>query len=220
MHIQSMKNVFDDLPRYNAAPKQWMPVVAVQDNKIIAKIMRWWLVPGWSKDGSMKITTFNARAENLDKSRLFLPYFKSSRCLIPVDAFYEWKRISSQMEVRGKIKNIAEKQAMCIRMKDGKTFMLAGLFSVWKNEKGEEIPGFTVITTEPNKLISDIHNRMPVILPEKHFEQWLDREYKDIDNLKKLLVAYPASKMQAYAVSDYMNNPRNEGSDCMKPLKE
>ena len=108
---------------------------------------------------------------------------------------------------------------MCIRMKDEKLFMFAGLFSVWKNDKGEEFPSFTIITTEPNKLMADIHTRMPVILLDKYFDQWLDREYKDIDKLKKLLTSYPASKMIAYPVSRYVSNSRNEGTECMKPDK-
>lgn len=207
IHLESIKDTWSDLPRYNASPGQLLPVIAIRDNIVYAMKMRWWLVPHWSKDGKIQATTFNAKAETLEQSKLFHPYFKSSRCLIPADAFYEWKKIEKL------------KQPMCIRMKDEKTFYFAGLFSVWKNENNEEFPSFTIITTEPNKLMADIHNRMPVIVPEKHFEQWLDRDYKDTDNLKQLLVPFPATKMEAFKVSTYVSNSRNEGKECMKKIE-
>jgi putative SOS response-associated peptidase YedK len=94
--------------------------------------------------------------------------------------------------------------------------MFAGLFSVWKNEKGEEFPSFTIITTTPNMLMAEIHTRMPVILKEKYYDEWLNRENKNIEDLKKLLVAYPASQMEAFPVSKYVSNSRNEGPECMK----
>lgn len=217
--LGNRKDILDYPRRYNASPMQRMPVIAQRDGNLVAQKMQWWLVPHWSKDGKIKATTFNAKAETLDQSKLFLPYFKSSRCLVPADAFYEWKKMTSSVEVKGNIKEVLVKQPMCIRMKDEKTFMFAGLFSVWKNDKGEEFPSFTIITTEPNKLMADIHTRMPVILPENHYDEWLDRDYKETDRLKPLLKPYPASKMIAYPVSSYVSNSRNEGPECMKELK-
>ena len=85
------------------------------------------------------------------------------------------EELTAMVEVKGKNKEMNIKQPICIRMQNEKTFMFAGLFSVWKNDKGEEFPTFTIIATIPNKLIEDIHTRMPVILSEKHYEQWLDR---------------------------------------------
>jgi len=216
-HLGSRKDALDDLPRYNASPMQRMPVVAVRNNNLIVQKMQWWLIPHWSKDGKIKATTFNAKAETLDQSKLFSPYFKSSRCLIPADAFYEWQKLTTFVEVKSKNKEINAKQPFCIRMQNEKTFMFAGLFSVWKNDKGEEFPSFTIITTIPNKLMKDIHNRMPVILQQKHYDQWLDRDYKDTEKLKTLLKPYSAIKMTAYPVSNFVSNSRNEGSECMKP---
>jgi putative SOS response-associated peptidase YedK len=214
--VGSRKDALEDLPRFNAAPMQRMPVLAQREGKLVLEKMQWWLIPHWSKDGKIKATTFNAKAETLDQSKLFAPYFRSSRCLIPADAFYEWKNLTVQKEVKGKTVEVHEKQPMCIRMKDRSTFMFAGLFSVWKNEQGEEFPSFTIITTTPNMLMADIHTRMPVIVKEKYFDEWLDRENKNIDGLKKLLVSYPAAPMEAFAVSKYVSNSRNEGPDCMK----
>jgi putative SOS response-associated peptidase YedK len=211
-HLTEVGKPFDLLPRYNAAPMQQLPVIAMRDDKLVVEPMRWWLTPHWSKDGKVQFSTFNAKAETLEKSKLYFPYFKGSRCLVPVDAFYEWKKI--QVETK-------EKQPMCIRMKDEAPFMLAGLFSVWREPKTEaEHPTFSIITTEPNALMAEIHNRMPVICHEKNFEQWLDRGFHDTAALRKLLVPYPAGKMKAYRVSKVVSNSRNDIPECMKPLKD
>jgi putative SOS response-associated peptidase YedK len=139
-NLGNRKDSLDDLPRFNASPMQRMPVIARRDGELVLQKMQWWLIPHWSKDGKIKATTFNAKAETLDLSKLFTPYFTSSRCLVPADAFYEWKKITMQKQVNGKTVEVQEKLPMCIRMKDQKTFMFAGLFSVWKNDKGEEYP--------------------------------------------------------------------------------
>lgn len=223
--LQALKQLgkpFELLPRYNASPMQPMPVIAVRNNERIQQAMRWWLVPHWSADGkpNPQFPAFNARAETIHTSKLFAPYFKSSRCLVPADAFYEWKKLTATKEVRGTTKEIIEKQPMCIRMEDEAPFMFAGLFSVWKNKNDEEFPTFTIITTEPNSLMSEIHQRMPVILPEQHFDQWLDREYKETEPLKKFLIPYPATKMKAYRVAPLVGNSRNDVPGCMEPIEE
>jgi putative SOS response-associated peptidase YedK len=217
-NLGNRKDALDDLPRFNASPMQRLPVIAQCAGERVLQKMQWWLIPHWSKDGTIKASTFNAKAETLDQSKLFAPYFKSSRCLVPADAFYEWKTNLAQREVKGTMTEIPEKQPMCIRMKDQGIFMFAGLFSVWKNSSGEEFPTFTIITTTPNSLLSTIHTRMPVILEKKHFDKWLDCENKNIDELKKLLVSYPASSMEAYPVSPYVSNSRNEGPECTKRI--
>ena len=201
--VRVLGQVFDLLPRYNASPMQRMPVIAIRDSELVVQSMQWWLVPHWSKDGKANFSTFNAKAETLGQSKLFSPYFKRSRCLVPADAFYEWKKSSTIKEVRGGKREIVEKHPICVRMKDEQPFVFAGLFSVWKNDKEEEFPTFTIITTEPNELVSEIHNRMPVIVPVHHVEQWLDRPAKrdtDTAALTKLLVPYPSKKMKAYRV--------------------
>jgi putative SOS response-associated peptidase YedK len=219
LHMGNVREVFADLPRYNAAPMQRMPIIAQREKQLVLQNMRWWLVPHWSKDGKIQATTFNAKAETLSQSKLFTPYFKSSRCLVPAEAFYEWKRITTVREVKGKQKEVEVKQPMCIRMTDQQLFMFAGVFSVWKNDKGEEYPSFAIITTKPNDLMAKIHTRMPVILSPKDYAQWLDRDYKEVEKLQKLLVPHPASMMEAFEVSTYVNNTRNEGPECIEELK-
>jgi putative SOS response-associated peptidase YedK len=218
-NIQNAAEAFQGLPRYNASPMQRLPVFAIRSNGLVAETMQWWLVPHWSKTNKTEFSTFNAKAETLDKSKLFSPYFKGSRCLIPADAFYEWKKSTTMADVQGKQHIVAEKQPLCIRLKDEAPFLFAGLFSVWKDPEGKELPTFTIITTQPNELMESIHTRMPVILPEQHFEQWLDRDFKDIDKLKQLLLPYPAGRMKAYRVSRIVSNSRNDVPECLEEEK-
>ena len=217
----SEEGVFSGLPQYNASPMQKLPVVAFRGGVLTVQRMQWSLVPHWSKEPKSEFSTFNAKGETLEKSRLFGSYFKGSRCLIPADAFYEWKKENVVRSAGGKSREVVEKHPMCIRMKDEKPFMFAGLFSVWRGKEGsEEFPTFTIITTAPNEILAPIHNRMPVILSKEHFEQWLDREYHDTDSLRKLLAGIPSSKMKAYRVSRVVSSSQNNVPECLEELPE
>ncbi|MBI4427945.1 MAG: SOS response-associated peptidase [Ignavibacteriales bacterium] len=217
---------FEMLPRYNAAPTDSLPVIAMRRGMLGVERMRWWLIPHTSQDGqplsgsdNRPLSAFNAKSETLETSKLFGPYFQNARCLVPADAFYEWKKINVTKEVRGKRKEFVERQPMAFKMKDDRMLMFAGLFSVWRNEQGQEFPSFAIITTEPNELMKPIHNRMPVILDEKDFEEWTDRNNKSMGDLKKLLVPYPAEKMKAYPVAKFVSSSRNDVPECLEPAR-
>jgi len=206
------------LPQYNAAPMQRMPVIIVRDGEMRVEPMQWWLVPHWAKEPKTDFSTFNAKAETIRQSKLFGTYFKGSRCLVPADAFYEWKKVIRERPEKGLKSSGVEKHPMCIRMTNEKPFMMAGLFSVWKSEDGtKEMPTFTIITTSPNKLLETIHNRMPVILKEKDHERWIDRDYHDVDDLASLLEPYPDAEMKAYRVSRMVSSAKNNSAECLKP---
>lgn len=215
------EGVFSGLPQYNASPMQKLPVIAVREGALTIQRMQWSLVPHWSKEPRSAFSTFNAKGETLEKSRLFSPYFKRSRCLIPADAFYEWKKTTMSKTVAGKPKTVVEKRPMCIRMRDEGPFMLAGIFSVWKGQEGEEeVPTFTIITTEPNRLLAPIHNRMPVILSSEHYAEWLDRDNHDTEKLRLLLAGYPEKEMKVYPVSSIVSSSQNNVPECLEPLPE
>jgi putative SOS response-associated peptidase YedK len=210
LSAEEVGNPFAILPRYNAAPMQSMPVFSIREDTLRVELMRWWLVPHWSKDGKISASTFNARSETLTQSRLFAPYFRSSRCLVPADVFYEWQKL-------GKPGRGGEKQPWCIRRKDQASMLLAGLFSVWRNNEGE-IGTFAILTTTPNEVLAPIHNRMPVIISPEHAAMWLDRSFKETDALSKLLRPYEHSAIEAYKVSTGVNNARHDAADCLEPI--
>ncbi len=194
--------VFEFLPKYDARPTNLMPVVAERGQRLGVHLMRWGLVPHWSKDGKSEFSTFNAKAETLHTSKLFSPYFKSARCLIPADGFFEWKKYSVTADVKGKLKAVEKKQKMFIGMKDRRPFFMAGLFSVWKNGAGEEFPTYTIITTSSNALLKEVHDRMPVILDPEQYVPWLDRSVNDLDLLHTFLDPYDPEKMIVYPVTN------------------
>jgi putative SOS response-associated peptidase YedK len=192
------------LPRYNVAPSQSMPVVVRNSpNRLVE--MQWGLIPSWSKEPRVQFSTINARAETITKSPVFRGPFKSRRCLVPTNGFYEWQRTSQG------------KQPFCIRLKGDELFAFAGLYDVWLDREGNELYSYTIITTAPNDLVAPIHNRMPVILQQEDEDVWLDKD-ADPARLLALLTAYPANAMEAYPVSRAVNSPANEGAELMQAV--
>jgi putative SOS response-associated peptidase YedK len=192
------------LPRYNVAPNQAMPVVVRNSpNRLVE--MQWGLIPAWSKEPRVKFSTINARAETVATSTVFRGPFKSRRCLVPASGFYEWKQTAQG------------KQPFCIRLRGAELFAFAGLYDIWRDDDGNELRSYTIITTAPNSLVAPIHNRMPVILRREDEAAWLNKE-TDPDALLRLLVAYPADEMEVFPVSRALNNPANEGAGLLQPL--
>lgn len=191
-------------PRYNVAPSQSMPVVVRNSpNRLVE--MQWGLIPSWSKEPQVKFSTINARAENVTKSPVYRGPFKSQRCLVPASGFYEWRRTSDG------------KQPYCIQMEDGELFAFAGLYDIWRDQDGNELYTYTIITTTPNEVVAPIHNRMPVILRREDEDAWLDKETKPAQ-LISLLAPYDPNEMTAFKVSRALNNPSNESAELVQPL--
>ncbi len=193
-------------PRYNIAPSQMHPVVIVEHDHRVLKLMKWGLVPFWSKDEKIGYKMINARSEGIESKPSFRDPFKKRRCLVLSDGFYEWKKV-----------DVKTKVPYFIRLKSGEPFAFAGLWDTW--DKGKEpLDSFTIITTENNELMEPIHNRMPVILHEKDEGLWLDPELKDPVKIIPLLKPYPSEEMELYAVSTVVNSPKNDVPDCIEPV--
>jgi len=194
-------------PRYNIAPTQPIAVVTnSSENKL--DFFSWGLVPFWAKDPSIGSRMINARAETLADKPSFKNAFKRRRCLILADGFYEWQKIPGE---KSKIPTY-------IHMKNGQPFAFAGLWEDWHSADGSQILSATIITTKPNQLMAPIHNRMPVILPPNTYQEWLAASEVDLQKMSKLLQPFDANKMEAYPVSQMVNNPRNDSPDLNKPL--
>ena len=124
---------------------------------------------------------------------------------IPADGFYEWQKTNGG------------KQPYYIRMKSGRPFAFAGLWESWKGD-GSEIRSCTILTTNPNEIAGEIHNRMPVILPPEVYEVWLDPDVRETDHLLSLLTPYPPGDMEAYPVSRRVNSPSNNEPSCVESV--
>jgi putative SOS response-associated peptidase YedK len=194
----------DFSPRFNAAPTQQLPVILNEDPKQF-EMLRWGLVPSWSKAIDNKYSMINARSETLTEKPSFKKALERRRCLVPADSFYEWKKLDDG------------KQPMRITLKDEEPFAFAGLWDTWKSPDGEIIRSFTIITTEANELMKPIHDRMPVILSREAEKRWLD-EQTDLDKLTKLLKPFDPDKMKAYPVSKRVNGANVDEPSLIMPL--
>lgn len=185
-------------PSYNIAPSQQILTVINDGVKNRLGHLKWGLVPPWAKDVKIGYKMINARSETVHEKPSFREALKKKRCLIVADSFYEWKR------------NDERKVPMRIKMKNDELFAMAGLWETWKDQKGELVHTCTILTTEPNELMSNIHDRMPVILKAEEEATWLNSSIQDIAQLKHLLQPFPDDNLlEAYEVSEQVNSPKN-----------
>ena len=193
-------------PRFNIAPSQ--PILAVpNDGKNKADFFVWGLVPSWAKDPTIGARMINARAETLAEKPAFRGAYKYHRCVIFADGFFEWQ---PQPGSKSKVPHF-------IHLKSGRPFAFAGLWDRWQSPDGSEILSATIITTEPNELMSSIHNRMPVILSKDAYAQWLDPAPQPASRFENLLGPYPAAEMEAFPVSTLVNSPANDRPETIQP---
>ena len=196
----------DIAPRYNIAPS--LDILACKLapwRERVLETMHWGLIPFWAKDKKMGYRMINARAETVADKPAFRHAFKSQRCLIPADGFYEWKPADA-------------KQPYYIRRKDGEPMVFAGLWEHWDSPEGEHIDSCTIIVCDANDLLRPIHDRMPVILPSNTWDVWLLSEEESTQSLLEILNPYPYDDLEAYPVSRKVNDARNEGAELIRPI--
>lgn len=195
-------------PRYNIAPTQLIPAVLETGSERIVNLLRWGLIPSWAKDDKIGSKLINARAETLAEKPSFKNAFRSRRLIIPASGFYEWQKV-----------NKGAKQPHYFYLKDKEIFGFAGLWEEWLNkESGELVETCTIITTEANKVLEPIHDRMPVILKPKDYDQWLDEKQSDTNKLQKLLAPFSAKEMASHAVSRAVNTPSSDSPELINSL--
>ena len=175
----------DVLPvSYNVAPTDRIYAVAEHEGSRVLSSFKWGLIPWWAKDRKIAARNINARAETAGEKPAFRDSFLKRRCLIPADGFYEWEKLP-----KGKLPHY-------IYRTDGKPLAFAGLWSSWKDPETEErVLSCTIITGRPNQLVADIHDRMPMMLPEASWSRWLDRTLEDRAELESLLTVRSDSTM-------------------------
>ena len=190
-------------PRFNIAPTQEVLTVVNNGTGNVPRMMKWGLIPFWAKDPSIGSRMINARAETVVEKPSFRNAFKSRRCLIVADGFYEWRK-------EGKLKT-----PMRIVLRSGQPFGFAGLWETWRSPEGQPVQSCTIITTIPNTVMEPIHNRMPVILTREAEAEWLDHDESDTGSLRELLVPYPPDDMEVYEISALVNSPKNDVPDII-----
>jgi len=197
-------------PRWNIAPTQQIPVVR-QDRDAPRRtfsLLRWGLIPYWAKDRSISAKTINAMSETAAAKPAFRDAMKLRRCLIPADGFYEWLRIGAK-----------DKQPYNFGMADDSVFAFAGLWDRWRDPAGTIVETCTILTSRPNSLVADVHDRMPVIMRPDDYELWLDPGVTDSSRVAECLGPFSPTLMKKYPVSARVNRPENDDEACAREVQ-
>ena len=191
------------VPRYNAAPTQYLPVYRIDPERGRELVpLKWGLIPFWSKDTSIGAKLINARSETVPGKPAFRAAFKYRRCLVPANGFYEWQALPDG------------KQPHYITVQTVGLFAFAGLWESWTNKvSGEVIDSFTILTCGANELIKPLHERMPVILKDQDYETWLTG---GISEAATLMQPFPANEMLNYFVSKKVNRASYDAPDLIE----
>jgi putative SOS response-associated peptidase YedK len=208
-HFDSVSGEEDWTPRYNIAPTQTVPIVRQHPKEPVREmsLVRWGLIPSWSKDSSSAAKMINARSETAATLPAFRDALKSRRCLIPADGFYEWEK-------KGKTK-----QPYCFEVNDGNLFAFAGLWDRWKDPSGQWVKSCSILTTTANAVTEAVHDRMPVILDPDSYDLWLDPGMKNVNVASELLKPYDAPSMRCYPVATRVNHVANDDEGCSAPVE-
>jgi putative SOS response-associated peptidase YedK len=210
---EAMRGLFDAPcalnlhPRYNIAPTQLAPVIGLdEEGARQVRMMRWGLVPRWTKDLKSLPLLINARSEGIAEKPSFRDAFARRRCLVPADGFYEWCTVQSKAKAPWRIV-----------LEDRPAFAFAGVWEAWKSPEGETLKSFAIATTDANETLRPIHDRMPVILSQPAERAWLDRQATR-DQLLALLRPYADGKMRAYRIATRVNSVRNDDPSLIEPV--
>ena len=196
------------LPRYNVAPGQDIISVINDGKKNRVGLLKWGFVPPFAKDEKIGFSMINAKAETLSEKPAFKGSLISKRCVVLADSFYEWK------------KDDESKVPMRILVKDQHIFPLAGLWTTNVKTDGTKLHTVTLITTQANELMNQIHDRMPVILTKENQAIWLNPSITDIKVLNQVLMPYQSDFMEMYQVSKKVNFSRYDHEDCILKIDE
>jgi putative SOS response-associated peptidase YedK len=207
-------------PDYNVTPRASVPIIrerARDDPPTrVLSLVRWGLVPSWAESPSIGDRQINARAESITERPAYQRAFRRRRCIVPADAFYEWKKPDVGR---------APKTPYAIRRRDGEPLAFAGLWEIWRDRDvaDDDDPAAwlrtcAIVTTRANDLLEPIHDRMPVVLDGAEWDEWLDARNEDVDALAGLLVPAPDEWFDVFEVSSRVSKPENNDPGLLEPV--
>lgn len=193
-------------PRFNVAPTQ--PVLAIRcvDAQRTAEMLHWGLVPPWASDPRVGTRMINARIETVAEKPAFRAAVRRRRCLVVADGFYEW-------QASGRAK-----QPFFIRRSDDQPFGIAGIWECWEGAGHSYLESVCLLTRAANSLVAPIHDRMPVMVDQADYEEWLDPTCEDARKALALCLKAPPGVLVATPVSTIVNRPENDRAECILPL--
>lgn len=192
--------------RFNVAPgDEVLAVTTDKEGTPRGDLLRWGLVPSWSKTPDTGLKMINARLETVTERPAYRRAFERFRCLIVADGFYEWQR-----------QPVGPKQPFHITRDDGGLFAFAGLWSIWHGDGDSRLRTCTILTTAANSAVSDLHDRMPVILAPQAERAWLNLDTPP-DELQRILAGLPPEKTSLSPVGFAVNDAHYDGPECLAP---
>lgn len=195
-------------PRYNLGPMQSILVVRLKPGGIREMDpLQWGLVPSWSRDAASGSIMTLARSDTITDKPAFRDAVGSRRCLIPASGFYEWQHISGK-----------SKQPWHIFRRDGLPFAFAGIWETWKRPDGGLLESCAIITTDANPFMSELGDRMPVMLAESDWDIWLQGKALRPKILTDLLVPNNVIELEKTPVSTFVNSVKNDSPECIRPV--
>ncbi|HXR54363.1 MAG TPA: SOS response-associated peptidase [Acidimicrobiales bacterium] len=198
--------------RWNVAPSQQIFAVACSRDGATRRFgtLRWGLVPSWAKDPSIGNRLINARAETVASAPSFRSAFERRRCLVPANGFFEWRRDPGPRRARGR--------PFYARPADGSVLALGGIWEVWHGPGDEVLRTVAIVTTMANPELAAVHDRMPVIVERDDWARWLAPEALEPAAAGALLRPAPGELLELVAVSDLVNDPKNDLPELIEPL--
>ncbi|MBY5949657.1 SOS response-associated peptidase [Algoriphagus marincola] len=193
----------DFKPRYNIAPTQLVPVVTSQSPKGFS-FFYWGITPEFGRNKPVSQKLINAKAESVHQKITFKSSFKQRRCIIPADGFYEWKKLGKKTSIPHRF-----------TLREGGLFSFAGIWDEYETVDGENQHTFLILTTEPNELVSEVHDRMPVVLTPETEKKWLNN-YSSEEELLEILKPFSANEMLSYPVSTLVNSVKNDSQALIR----
>lgn len=190
---------------YNIAPGQKVLAIIHDGKRKRAGYLRWGLVPSWARDERIGYKMINARSETAHEKPSFKNLMARKRCLIIADSFYEWKQTDGS------------RQAKRIQLKDRNLFAMAGLWDKWES-RDKTLFTCTMLTTDANDFMKDIHHRMPIILPKEMEDDWIEPYVKDPLEAREFLHSIQTEELTAYKVSSFVNKATNNDPSCIEPI--
>ncbi len=195
-------------PRYNVAPTQPIAIVRLMNGKRQFALVRWGLLPSWVKDPKAFSLLINARGETVNEKPAYKAAMKRRRCLIPADGFYEWKAVGDR------------KQPYYVRAKSGVPLAFAGLWETWTGPNGEELETVAIVTTQANRTLAPIHDRMPSVIAPEQFNLWLGGPDEDTAAASTLIRPAPDDLLEAIPVSSDVNRVANDNPGLVERADE
>jgi len=195
-------------PRYNIAPSEDIVAIIDDESKRCARYFHWGLIPFWAKDKKVGNRMINARAETITEKPAFRSAFKKQRCLVLMSGFFEWK------EIKG------SKQPYFIQQKNNSLLTVAGIWERWEDKQNNEtLYSCSLITTDANPFMQNIHDRMPVIIKPEQYDEWLNQSNQNTSELQKLLHSYSRDDLKAHQVTASMSNARFKGKEAVQSVE-